>query len=166
MSPVVKPPGDFAGKATFDALKGELRAVLGGCGTTREKLLRICRLLEANVPHYHWVGFYLTDDEEEGMLVLGPYVGAPTEHTRIPFGKGICGRAASTGATLVVQDVSKEDDYLSCSASVRSEVVVPILDHDGKVLGELDIDSHLREPFGTDDREFLENVCRMVRVIL
>ena len=117
------------------------------------------------MPYYDWVGFYLTDPEKKDELVLGPYEGDPTEHTRIPFGRGICGQAAATKETFVVQDVSKEDNYLSCSVHVKSEIVVPII-RDGEVLGELDIDSHTVEPFTDGDREFLERVCELVTAIL
>ncbi len=130
-----------------------------------ETLEAICGLLKEQVAYYDWVGFYRADPYAERELVLGPYVGAPTEHTRIPFGEGICGRAADTEQTFVVQDVSLETNYLSCSPDVRSEIVVPIL-RDGEILGELDIDSHALAPFTAEDRRFLERVCRRVAPLL
>jgi L-methionine (R)-S-oxide reductase len=145
----------------FGHLLGRVTHIIGGPGELDAKLSAICSLLEANVSHYDWVGFYLVDREAERELVLGPYVGAPTEHTRIGFGKGICGQAAEKEITFVVQDVASETNYLSCSPDVRSEIVVPILCA-GAVVGELDIDSHAFAPFTDEDRAFLEQVCQEV----
>ncbi len=119
-------------------------------------LLCICKYLYDNVPYYNWVGFYLVDGDK--MLKLGPYVGEPTIHTRIAFGDGICGQAAETMKNFVVQDVSKEQNYLSCNPSVKSEIVIPLIKN-GKVIGELDIDSHYLSPFDERDEEFLEWIC-------
>jgi GAF domain-containing protein len=126
-----------------------------------DKLRQICELLESEIPHYNWVGFYLVDPENPHELILGPYVGAPTEHTRIPFGKGICGQAAATKKTFLIQDVSKETNYLSCSLHVKSEIVIPILKNQ-KIIGELDIDSHQTAPFTVADQKFLEYVCELL----
>jgi len=117
------------------------------------------------VPHYDWVGFYMVDAEKMNELVLGPFVGDPTEHVRIPFGKGICGQAAERGETFVVQDVSEQNNYLACSLNVKSEIVVPLI-KDDKVVGELDIDSHEVGPFTDDDREFLEEIAGLVVKLL
>jgi len=122
---------------------------------------QVCRILYENVPHYNWVGFYLTDPSKRDELVLGPFVGEPTEHVRIPFGRGICGQAAERRVTFVVQDVSKETNYLSCSPKVESEIVVPIVVN-GEVLGELDIDSHVLNGFDENDRNFLERICEKI----
>lgn len=124
-----------------------------------EKLKRICDLLSDRVPHYNWVGFYLADDSRS-ELALGPCAGAPTKHVRIDFGRGICGQVAESKKTRVVQDVSKENNYLSCSANVMSEIVVPIF-KSGELIGELDIDSHRISPFGKDDRTYLEHICEI-----
>jgi len=104
-------------------------------------------LLVENVPHYDWVGFYLVDKAKK-ELVLGPFVGEPTEHVRIPFGRGICGQAAERRTTFVVQDVSKEGNYLACSPKVKSEIVIPLF-KGGEIIGELDIDSHTLSPWKT-----------------
>lgn len=120
-----------------------------------EDLLQdICRILADEIPHYDWVGFYLTLPETR-TLRLGPYVGEATDHTEIPFGRGICGQAADQRETFTVQDVDREDNYLSCSIHVKSEIVVPIMDGE-RVLGEIDIDSHSTAPFVDEDRELLE----------
>ncbi len=139
----------------------KVREIVEGQNDTNEKLLAICKLLRDNIPHYNWVGFYLVDTEREKELILGPFAGETTEHTRIPFGKGICGQAAERKITFLIQDVSKEANYLSCSPEVRSEVVVPIFKN-GKVAGELDIDSHILSPFMQEDIKFLENVCEII----
>ena len=123
----------------FHRLKREFEELFSRRMSLNELLDIVVEKLHARVPYYNWVGFYLVDETGE-RLKLGPYVGEPTEHVLIPFGKGICGQAAITKSTFLVQDVSKEDNYLACSPKVKSEIVVPII-VDGKVYGELDIDS-------------------------
>ena len=143
-----------------------IREIVASEGNTRdEKLHAICELLEREVAHYDWVGFYLVDPARERELVLGPFVGAPTEHTRIAFGQGICGQAADTEMTFVIQDVSQETNYLSCSPHVKSEIVVPIF-KDGAVVGEIDIDSRALAPFTDADNVFLEQVAALVAASL
>ena len=142
-------------------LLDRVREIAEGPFETNEKLVAICKLLMDNVPHYDWVGFYLVDQLRKRQLVLGPFVGESTEHVSIPFGKGICGQAAERRATFMVQDVSKETNYLSCSPKVQSEIVVPIF-KSGEIIGELDIDSHTLSAFTQQDRKLLENVCEIV----
>ena len=149
-------------KEKFHNLLEKVKETVRKKGNRDEKLKEICELLEREIPHYNWVGFYLIDPEKERELVLGPFVGEPTEHVRIPFGAGICGQAAERKLTFIVQDVSKETNYLSCSPDVKSEIVVPIFDKRGNIIGELDIDSHYLEPFTSEDREFLEKICKYV----
>jgi GAF domain-containing protein len=110
------------------------------------------------------VGFYLVDPDSPRELALGPFAGAPTEHVRIAFGRGICGQAAEREETFVVQDVSEQTNYLSCSVHVKSEIVLPVF-KDGKLVGELDIDSHVVAPFIGADEAFLEAVCDAVAVL-
>lgn len=129
------------------------------------KLYQICRLLSDEVEVFDWVGFYLVDPDADRELVLGPYVGEPTDHTRIPFGKGICGQAAETNETFVVQDVSKADNYLACSIHVKAEIVVPV-EKEGEFVAELDIDSHTKNSITTEHRSVLEEVCDKVAEIL
>ena len=123
-------------------------------------LLRICELLKQEVYHYDWVGFYVLD-QEKNELVLGPFAGKPTQHTHIAVGKGICGQVAASGQTMVVQDVTQVENYISCGLDVQSEIVVPVLKH-GKFVAELDIDSHSPAPFTEDDNEFLAKVCDLL----
>jgi GAF domain-containing protein len=115
----------------------------------------VVRTLGADIRDYTWVGIYLLDGNE---LVLGPFVGKPSPHTRIPLGRGICGAAAAEKSTIVVDDVRADPRYLACSLETRSEIVVPIL-LDGEVLGEIDIDSDRPAAFGSDDRALLEQVA-------
>lgn len=112
-------------------------------------LQRICALLRDEVAHYDWVGYYLAVPAER-LLVLGPFEGAPTEHLRIGYGTGICGQAAERGEPFVVDDVRAETNYLACSIETKAEIVLPVY-HEGRFVGELDIDSHTRAPFGPFD---------------
>lgn len=129
-----------------------------------EKLLALCELLHQQVEVFDWVGFYLVDPKAERELVLGPYVGEETDHTRIPFGKGICGQAADTRETYVIQDVSQEDNYLACSVEVKAEIVVPLM-KDDTLIGELDIDSHTKDSLTDEHRQLVEEVCKKVAVL-
>jgi len=112
--------------------------------------------IASRLPDYNWVGFYWLDPEDATMLELGAFVGAPTEHTRIPVSNGICGAAVAQGETIVVDDVRADPRYLACSIETKSEIVVPIRAH-GRVVGEIDIDSHSDAAFGAEDRVFLES---------
>ena len=133
-------------------------------GETRsEILLNISKLLKDNVYHYDWVGFYILG-ETDSVLVLDSYSGKPTEHIKIPVGKGVCGQVAENNKLKIVQDVSQEGNYIACSIDVQSEIVVPIL-KDDKFVAEIDIDSHSPSPFTTDDEEFLTSVCQKLSVL-
>jgi len=126
------------------------------------KLKKIARLLENEFDNFNWVGFYLVDPKSKKKLILGPYIGAPTDHTEIEYGQGICGQAAESKETFVVQDVSKESNYLACSVDVKAEIVVPLIKDDGTFVGELDIDSHQKNSITTEQRNFLEKVCEIL----
>ncbi len=114
-------------------------------------------LLARERPHFNWIGVYLL---QGGMLVLGPFVGKPTPHVRIPLGQGICGAAAQSGQTIVVDDVQADPRYLACSLETRSEIVVPIV-RNGRVLGEIDVDSDAPAAFSEADRLLLEAVAKI-----
>jgi len=148
------------GQSQARTLLGQVEQIMESASDRDTKLQLICELLHHEVEYYDWVGFYLADRGSR-ELVLGPFLGEPTEHVRIPFGRGICGQAAERKETVTVQDVSREQNYLSCSPHVLSEIVVPIL-KDGHVLGELDIDSHSLSPFGPADLGLLEGICALV----
>jgi L-methionine (R)-S-oxide reductase len=124
-----------------------------------EVLRRIVEVLHDRFEHYSWVGIYLVEDDD---LVLGPWKGPQaTEHVRIPVGQGICGAAAASGRTEIVDDVNADERYLACFPSTRSEIVVPI-GYEGRVVGEIDIDSDGVAAFGEDDRRFLERVATLI----
>jgi len=125
-----------------------------------ELLLKTCELLKKEVYHYDWVGFYILD-QTSNELYLGPFAGKPTQHTRIAVGKGICGQVAESGKTMVVQDVTQVENYISCGLEVQSEIVVPILKN-GQFVAELDIDSHSPAPFTGDDELFLSRICELL----
>lgn len=124
---------------------------------------RIVQLLHEKMLRYNWVGFYMLEEPsgEEPFLVLGPYRGSMTPHTRIKLNQGICGAAASTGKTVIVDDVHKDSRYLACSLETKSEIVVPIFVA-GKVVGELDIDSHFLAAFGPADKQLCEHAAGLV----
>ena len=117
--------------------------------------------IAGRLPAYDWVGFYMLDPDDREMLELGAFVGAPTEHTRIPVSRGICGAAVSLGETIVVDDVRADPRYLACSIETKSEIVVPVRAH-GRVVGEIDIDSHSAAAFGPADRAFLEACAALI----
>ena len=148
--------------ATVDTYRGALEAVdrIVNRETEADDVLRkTVESLHDRVEHYSWVGIYLVEGDD---LVLGPWKGPQeTEHVRIPIGQGICGAAAASGLTEIVDDVNADDRYLACFASTRSEIVVPIA-YEGRVVGEIDIDSDVPAAFGPEDRTFLERVALLI----
>lgn len=126
-----------------------------------EKLFAICEHLQDNIENFDWVGFYMVDPDVENHLKLGPYVGERTEHTTIPFGKGICGQVAVSHETFVSQDVSAEDNYISCSNHVQSEIVVPIM-KDNRFVAQIDIDSNTKNSISKEKKELLEKICTLL----
>ena len=149
----------------LEQLKPQIISIISKKDSTiDERLLSICEVLESNVPYYNWVGFYFRNGDKE-ELKLGPYVGAPTDHTIIPFGKGICGQVAVSNQNFVVPDVSAQDNYIACSITVKSEIVIPIFVN-GENIGQIDIDSNTIDPFTQKDERFLEFVCAQVATII
>jgi GAF domain-containing protein len=142
----------------YSRLAAQIRAEVATTNDGEEAITRAVALLKEQVPTYTWVGIYLLEGDE---LVLGPYVGKPSPHTRIPLGRGICGAAAAARATIVVDDVNSDPRYLACSVETQSEIVVPIM-RGGVVLGEIDIDSDTRAAFGPDDRDLVETVAAIL----
>ncbi len=149
----------------FEQLKPEVTKIISnGNKTVDQRLFDICQLLEKHVDYYNWVGFYFRNGDKE-ELKLGPYVGAPTDHTIIPFGKGICGQVAVSNQNFVVPDVSAQDNYIACSITVKAEIVIPIFVN-GENIGQIDIDSNTPDPFTEADERFLEFVTQKVSEIL
>jgi GAF domain-containing protein len=139
----------------FDSLKPHIQALLQNQQLARtEKLQQLCDWLRQEIPYYDWVGFYFANHENK-TLHLGPYAGEATDHTVIPFGKGICGQVAESNQNFVVPDVQAQDNYIACSFTVKSEIVVPLFVQ-GKNIGQIDIDSHVLDPFTEADERFLE----------
>lgn len=131
---------------------------------SNEKMQEICNLLQKEVNYYNWVGFYFKNGEKR-ELKLGPFAGEPTDHTIIPFGKGICGQVAESNENFVVPDVQAQDNYIACSINVKSEIVVPLFKN-GQNIGQIDIDSDTPDPFSEEDERFLEFVNQKVAEIL
>jgi GAF domain-containing protein len=121
----------------------------------------IVETIANELPYYNWTGFYMLDPADPQTLVLGAFSGEPTPHVRIPITQGICGAAVASGETVVVDDVNADPRYLSCSIRTKSEIVVPIRAH-GRIIGEIDIDSHTPAAFSAIDRSFLEEAARIV----
>ena len=142
----------------FTTLRDRVLAEVAAAPDRQAALRGSVERLKQGVPQYTWVGVYLLDGDE---LVLGPFVGKPSPHTRIPLGRGICGAAATEQATIIVDDVHADPRYLACSLETRSEIVVPIM-REGRVLGELDIDSDRAAAFGDNDRALLEQVAALL----
>ena len=140
-------------------LQGAVDRIVYRGGSDAEILQGVVDTLEQRVEHYSWVGIYLVEGDE---LVLGPWRGPKaTEHVRIRVGEGVCGAAAASGATEIVDDVNADPRYLACFPSTRSEIVVPI-SHEGRVVGEIDIDSDRQAAFGEDDRAVLERIALQI----
>lgn len=133
--------------------------------SAQDLMAGMVELLHQRMLKYNWVGFYMLESGKPPMLVLGSFQGAMTPHTRIPLHQGICGAAASTGKTVVVDDVSLDPRYLACSLETKSEIVVPVFAH-GKVVGELDIDSHFPAAFKDEDRALVEYCAGLVGTTL
>lgn len=150
---------------TLNQLKPEVSKILSNDNlNTNEKLTKVCELLQQHIDHYDWVGFYFANAAER-TLHLNAFAGEPTDHTVIPFGKGICGQVALSNNNFVVPDVKAQDNYIACSITVKSEIVIPLF-KDGKNIGQIDIDSNTIDPFTEADERFLEWVNEEVAKIL
>lgn len=150
---------------SFENLKPLIEEILNKeNASVDERLQEVCEYLKAEVSYYNWVGFYFKNGDKN-ELKLGPYAGKPTDHTIIPFGKGICGQVAVSNKNFVVPDVSAQDNYIACSIDVKSEIVVPMFKN-GENIGQIDIDSNTPDPFSKEDEWFLEFVNEKVAEIL
>ncbi|MFB1040723.1 MAG: GAF domain-containing protein, partial [Polaribacter sp.] len=129
----------------INRLKNKVDSIFANTNTTNEKLKAICDVLESEISYYDWVGFYFKNGDKD-ELKLGQYTGEETAHTIIPFGKGICGQVAVSNQNFVVQDVSNQENYISCGWKVKSEIVIPIFVNKENI-GQIDIDSHTANVF-------------------
>lgn len=148
----------------YDSILQKIQSIIESNQQRDAKLQAICELLDQEIDLFDWTGFYLASKDEDRMLVLGPYVGEETDHTKIPFGRGICGQAAETLETFVVQDVNQADNYLACSIHVQSEIVVPIMKGE-TFIGELDIDSHTKNAITPELRDLCEEICKKISTL-
>ena len=150
---------------TLQELKPQIKAIISRDKlSVDERLMHICETLETNIAYYNWVGFYFKNGDKD-ELKLGPYVGEPTDHIIIPFGKGICGQVAVSNQNFVVPDVAAQDNYIACSITVKAEIVIPIFVN-GQNMGQIDIDSNTPDPFTEADERFLEFVCKEVSKLI
>ena len=149
----------------YKSLKENINSILNKKEqSVNELLTEICRAIQTEISYYDWVGFYFADHESK-TLHLKAFAGEETDHTIIPFGKGICGQVAVSNNNFVVPDVKAQNNYISCSIDVKSEIVIPLF-KDGKNIGQIDIDSNTIDPFTEKDERFLEWVNKKVSEIL
>jgi len=146
----------------IEEVRNEIAALAQAAPNAKALMQGVCKLLHERMLKYNWVGFYMLEPgAKPPVLVLEAFVGAMTPHTRIPLNQGICGAAASSGKTIVVDDVSKDSRYLACSLETKSEIVVPIFVQK-QVAGELDIDSHFPAAFGAEDQALVQYCAELV----
>jgi L-methionine (R)-S-oxide reductase len=146
----------------IEEVRNQLTELAQTVPSSQELMQAMVKVLHERMLQYNWVGFYLLESgAQPPMLVLGAFEGAMTPHTRIPLNQGICGAAASSGLTVVVDDVNQDPRYLACSLETKSEIVVPVLVR-GKVVGELDIDSHFAAAFTSEHQELVQHCARLV----
>ena len=146
----------------LEEVRSEITALAESSRTAQELMESMVKLLHDKMLKYNWVGFYMLEPgAKPPVLVLGAFEGAMTPHTRIPLNQGICGAAASSGQTVVVDDVAKDSRYLACSLETKSEIVVPVFAH-GDVVGELDIDSHFPAAFTSEHQDLVQHCAKLV----
>lgn len=148
----------------FTQLRHRAMEILNSDKSLEQKQQEVCDYLQSTVPHYDWVGFYFKNGDKE-ELKLGPYAGEPTDHTIIPFGKGICGQVAVSNQNFVVPDVKAQDNYIACSITVKAEIVVPLFVN-GENIGQIDIDSNTPDPFTEEDERFLEFINKEIAQLI
>jgi len=148
--------------ARIEEVRHEITRLADASVNAQQLMEKMVKLLHDRMLKYNWVGFYMLEPgAQPPVLVLGAFEGAMTPHTRIPLNQGICGAAASTGQTVVVDDVSRDPRYLACSLETKSEIVVPIFAH-GRVMGELDIDSHFPAAFTPEHKDLVQHCAMLV----
>jgi GAF domain-containing protein len=146
----------------IEEVRNEISELAERSANADDLMRNMVKLLRERMLKYNWAGFYMLEPgTRPPVLVLGAFDGATTPHTRIPLNQGICGAAASSGKTIVVDDVRKDPRYLACSLETKSEIVVPIFVH-GKIAGELDIDSHFPAAFTAEDKVLVQHCAALV----
>ncbi|MFK7750463.1 MAG: GAF domain-containing protein [Kordia sp.] len=149
----------------FTTYKPEIVTILSNESlSVDDRMTKVCQLLQENIDYYDWVGFYFKNGDKP-ELKLRAFAGEPTDHTIIPFGKGICGQVAVSNENFLVPDVQAQDNYIACSIHVKAEIVIPLFVN-GENIGQIDIDSNTPDPFTKEDEEFLEFVNAKVAEIL
>jgi GAF domain-containing protein len=150
---------------TFATYKSQVTEIIANeTLSVNDRMTKICELLQENISYYNWVGFYFKNGDKP-ELKLRAFAGEPTDHTIIPFGKGICGQVAVSNENFLVPDVKAKDNYSACSIYVKAEIVIPLFVN-GENVGQIDIDSHTADPFTKEDEEFLEFINAKVAEIL
>lgn len=148
----------------YKKLQENISEIINDNSSVDHRLTSVCEVLQENIDYYDWVGFYFANHEER-TLHLKAFAGEPTDHTVIPFGKGICGQVAVSNQNFVVEDVKAQDNYIACSINVKAEIVVPLFKN-GVNIGQIDIDSNTPDPFSEKDERFLEWINEQVALIL
>ena len=148
----------------YDILLKEIKLYLETSSSFEESLKWVCNLLKKRVEKYHWVGYYM-NDEKNKRLVLKCFSGKPTSHKIIPYGKGVCGQVANKKKTIIVDDVEREENYISCNIDVKSEIVVPLF-LNNIIMGQIDIDSNFPSAFNSHDELFLIEINSLVSKLL
>jgi len=148
------------GKAElYASVADEVAAVLEGEPNLTARMATLASMLAATFDHYFWTGFYVVDPEKPGELVVGPYQGT-LGCLRIAFGRGVCGTAAATGRTHVVEDVEAFPGHIACDSRSKSEIVVPVRDRSGRLIAVFDVDSDRPAAFDKTDAEGLERILK------
>jgi GAF domain-containing protein len=145
--------------ARYAEVEKEIAAVIEGETHLIARMATVSNILHHAFDHYFWTGFYLVDPEKPDELVIGPYQGS-MGCLRIPFGKGVCGAAAATRETHLVEDVHAFPDHIVCDARSESEIVVPVVNSAGELIAVFDVDSDKKAMFDEIDRRGLETILR------
>lgn len=138
----------------------KIKSILSNKDDWEKKLFKICDIIKYNLKKYDWVGFYFSDLINKQLKLIA-FSGEETEHTIIPFGRGVCGQVANSNKPLIIPNVKSEKNYISCNINVKSEIVVPIL-IDNINIGQIDVDSNTINAFSNMDKIFLEEICELV----
>jgi GAF domain-containing protein len=160
-APATHRPDSASLPERYACLTEEIEAVVDGESDVTARMATTASMLAEAFDHFSWTGFYVVDPARSDQLVVGPYQGS-LGCLRIDFGRGVCGTAAALGETLVVADVDAFPGHIACDSRSRSEIVVPVLDHAGRLIAVLDVDSFISGAFGPSDARGLEDIVRRI----